>query len=170
MELVGGVWACGGAMALRREMVAQIGMFEERLFMYCEDVDLAWRAQLAAPPVAGVRVSGEGTLRRLLGSVGGEQTTRLARLNLTGLWPRLGSDWSLEYGVDNSRVELLDRQMKGFRPEAQSVTLFPTAVVERQSTEILAIDDREVARAIRFIRQNAHRPLQVADVVVEIIS
>jgi hypothetical protein len=70
-----------------------------------------WRAQVAAPPVAGVRVSGEGTLRRLLGSAGGEQITRLARLNLTGLWPRLGSDWSLEYGVDNSRIELLDRQI-----------------------------------------------------------
>ena len=38
---------CGGALALRRAMLDEIGLFEERFFMYCEDVDLAWRAQLA---------------------------------------------------------------------------------------------------------------------------
>ena len=39
--------ACGGAAAYRREMVEQIGSFDEAFFMYCEDVDLNWRAQLA---------------------------------------------------------------------------------------------------------------------------
>jgi GT2 family glycosyltransferase len=39
--------ACGGAVAYRREMLRQIGLFDESLFMYCEDVDLAWRAQIA---------------------------------------------------------------------------------------------------------------------------
>jgi GT2 family glycosyltransferase len=39
--------ACGGAAAYRREMLEQIGAFDEELFMYCEDVDLNWRAQLA---------------------------------------------------------------------------------------------------------------------------
>lgn len=37
----------GGAMALRREMLAEVGLFEEAFFMWCEDVDLNWRAQLA---------------------------------------------------------------------------------------------------------------------------
>lgn len=37
----------GGAMALRREMLAEVGLFEEAFFMWCEDVDLSWRAQLA---------------------------------------------------------------------------------------------------------------------------
>lgn len=37
----------GGALALRRAMLDEIGLFEERFFMYCEDVDLSWRAQLA---------------------------------------------------------------------------------------------------------------------------
>jgi GT2 family glycosyltransferase len=37
----------GGAMALRREMLAEVGLFEETFFMWCEDVDLSWRAQLA---------------------------------------------------------------------------------------------------------------------------
>jgi len=39
--------ACGGAAAYRAEMLGDIGVFEERFFMYCEDIDLAWRAQLA---------------------------------------------------------------------------------------------------------------------------
>lgn len=38
---------CGGAVMLRRAMLARIGAFEETFFMYCEDVDLNWRAQLA---------------------------------------------------------------------------------------------------------------------------
>ncbi|HUS79834.1 MAG TPA: glycosyltransferase family 2 protein [Armatimonadota bacterium] len=38
--------ASGGAAAYRREMLDAIGLLEERFFMWCEDVDLAWRAQL----------------------------------------------------------------------------------------------------------------------------
>jgi GT2 family glycosyltransferase len=41
---------CGGAVAYRRDMLAQVGLFEERFFMYCEDVDLNWRAQLSGWP------------------------------------------------------------------------------------------------------------------------
>ena len=37
----------GGALALRRTMLDEIGLFEAAFFMYCEDVDLSWRAQLA---------------------------------------------------------------------------------------------------------------------------
>lgn len=38
---------CGGATAYRRAMLDQVGMFDESFFMYCEDVDLNWRSQLA---------------------------------------------------------------------------------------------------------------------------
>jgi GT2 family glycosyltransferase len=38
---------CGGALAYRKEVLEDIGLFDERFFMYCEDVDLNWRAQLA---------------------------------------------------------------------------------------------------------------------------
>lgn len=38
---------CGGAVAYRREMLEDIGLLDEDLFMYLEDVDLNWRAQLA---------------------------------------------------------------------------------------------------------------------------
>jgi len=38
---------CGGAVGYRREMIERIGAFDARFFMYLEDVDLSWRAQLA---------------------------------------------------------------------------------------------------------------------------
>lgn len=42
------IWGgCGGAVAYQRAMLDDIGLLDEDLFMYCEDVDLNWRAQLA---------------------------------------------------------------------------------------------------------------------------
>jgi GT2 family glycosyltransferase len=38
--------ACGGGVAYRREAWQAAGGFDERLFMYLEDVDLAWRLRL----------------------------------------------------------------------------------------------------------------------------
>jgi GT2 family glycosyltransferase len=38
--------ACAGAAAYRRRMLEDVGLFDESFFMYCEDVDLAFRAQL----------------------------------------------------------------------------------------------------------------------------
>jgi GT2 family glycosyltransferase len=43
-ELVFG--ACAGAAAYRRQMLEDVGLFEDSFFMYCEDVDLAFRSQL----------------------------------------------------------------------------------------------------------------------------
>ncbi len=39
--------ACGGALAVRRAVLDQIGLLDEDFFFSAEDVDLAWRAQLA---------------------------------------------------------------------------------------------------------------------------
>jgi GT2 family glycosyltransferase len=38
--------ACGGAMLIERELFLELGGFDERLFCYCEDVDLGYRLQL----------------------------------------------------------------------------------------------------------------------------
>lgn len=39
--------ACGAAAAYRREMLAEIGFLDDDFYFSCEDVDLAWRANLA---------------------------------------------------------------------------------------------------------------------------
>ncbi len=62
-------------------------------------------------------------------------------------------------------AQLLDSLMAGEAMAGQNIVVEPTHVVIRQSTEILAIEDREVAEAIRFIRQNARRAITVGDVV-----
>lgn len=42
--------ACGGSAVYRRSMLEQVGLLDEDFFFSCEDVDLAWRAQLAHWP------------------------------------------------------------------------------------------------------------------------
>lgn len=37
--------ACGASVLLRRALLDDVGFFDDRLFMYCEDLDLAWRAR-----------------------------------------------------------------------------------------------------------------------------
>jgi LacI family transcriptional regulator len=51
---------------------------------------------------------------------------------------------------------LLDRLMRrGARARTPSVEIHPRGVVARQSSDVLAVTDREVAAAVRFIRENA---------------
>lgn len=62
-------------------------------------------------------------------------------------------------------AELLDKLMTGKEKTAnQRILVQPTRIVTRQSTDILAIEDSEVAESVRFIRQHAREMIQVSDV------
>lgn len=69
------------------------------------------RSGMTTGRFGGMRMVGEGTYRQILQPDLPEQTTRLARLNLSGDWEKIFSDWSLGYRVDNSRMAVLDRQI-----------------------------------------------------------
>jgi N-acetylglucosaminyl-diphospho-decaprenol L-rhamnosyltransferase len=57
----------GATMMLRREVIQQTGMFDEQFFMYCEEVDWAWRIHEAGwdvycvPSAQVVHLSGKST-------------------------------------------------------------------------------------------------------------
>jgi len=60
---------------------------------------------------------------------------------------------------------LLADLMAGGRPGAADTRVPPVGVVTRQSTDTLAIDDPDVAAAVRFIREHACEGIRVADVL-----
>lgn len=60
---------------------------------------------------------------------------------------------------------LLDDLMHRRRRGVHRIEVEPLSIVSRRSTELAAIEDAEVAEALRYIRSQAAHPLQVADVV-----
>jgi len=62
-------------------------------------------------------------------------------------------------------AQQLDRLMKGKKRPKKPILLPPKGLVIRQSTDVLAVDHREVAAALRFIWQHFREPIQAKDVV-----
>lgn len=62
-------------------------------------------------------------------------------------------------------AEMLDRFMRGEVIETNSVIIPPIRVATRQSTDILAVDDPDLAAAIQFIRARACDSIGVKDVL-----
>lgn len=60
-------WVNGACMVFRHDAFAQLGGFDERYFMYCEDCDICLRLQLAGWQIAGAPVSVVHDARRATG-------------------------------------------------------------------------------------------------------
>jgi LacI family transcriptional regulator len=58
----------------------------------------------------------------------------------------------------------LAQLMKGESPPSETEYIPPIGVAQRLSTQVMAVEDREVARACRFIRENAILGIDVSDV------
>lgn len=67
--------------------------------------------------------------------------------------------------VGYEAAALLERLMDGGTPPAQPCWVPAGGVVARQSTDVTAIDDKELARALCFIRRHACRGIGVDDVL-----
>ena len=67
--------------------------------------------------------------------------------------------------VGYEAAAMLDRMMTGKKVRMEPSLIEPAGVVARRSTEVLAIDDRRVAAAVRFIREHACEGIDVGDVV-----
>jgi LacI family transcriptional regulator len=63
---------------------------------------------------------------------------------------------------------LLDRMMAGAQPPPSVLRVQPLGVVTRQSSEVFAVEDELVARAVRFIREHACEGIRLSDVLREV--
>jgi LacI family transcriptional regulator len=71
-------------------------------------------------------------------------------------------------GIGYEAAALLDKIMSGKlkpAPKPMPIKIPPRCVVVRRSTDTVASEDEEVGRAIRYIRANACKSLQVVDVL-----
>jgi GT2 family glycosyltransferase len=53
---------CGASLLIRKDLIADVGMLDDRFFMYYEDTDLAWRARLRGWQVL---YAGQATVRHI---------------------------------------------------------------------------------------------------------
>jgi LacI family transcriptional regulator len=67
--------------------------------------------------------------------------------------------------IGASAAFILDQLMSGQTPDQTEIKYKPVNVVERRSTEALAIQDPLLTQAVAFIRQHAYKPMQVDDVL-----
>lgn len=69
----------GATMMLRREVIQQTGMFDEQFFMYCEEIDWAWRIRRAGWNVECVPVAHVVHL-------GGQSASQVRPESVVNLW------------------------------------------------------------------------------------
>ncbi len=65
---------------------------------------------------------------------------------------------------------MLDAMMQGQGPPDRPLTVEPLELVQRQSTETLAVDDPSVAAAVSWIRRHATEEITVEDVAAAVTS
>jgi LacI family transcriptional regulator len=70
--------------------------------------------------------------------------------------------------LGHEAAAMLARMMAGDDPPKEPVLIAPHGIVSRQSTDVLAIDDPAVVRALRYIRSHAHHGIVVEDILREV--
>jgi LacI family transcriptional regulator len=56
-------------------------------------------------------------------------------------------------------AELLDKLMHGKPPPTEPIRIPPTGLIARKSSDLLAVNHPGVARSLRFLWDNCHRPM-----------
>ncbi|HNX27040.1 MAG TPA: DNA-binding transcriptional regulator [Phycisphaerae bacterium] len=116
--------------------------------------DVRARAVLDAALLANIRVPDEIAV---MGVDNDELFCELCQPPLSSV--ELNGEWA---GYESAR--LLDRMIAGEDGGKTAVFVEPTGIVERQSTDVIAVDDVDVARAVRFIHSNVGRLIGVQNV------
>jgi len=116
--------ACGGAAAYRRSMLNDVGGFDESFFMYLEDVDLAWRHQLAG---WGAVYVPEAVAYHHLSASGGGKTASFytGRNTIYVLAKNMPAELLREYSRDIlvAQLRVLREALRSWRGEAARARL-----------------------------------------------
>jgi LacI family transcriptional regulator len=80
-------------------------------------------------------------------------------------WPPLSTIDHASREIGFRAAEMLDTLMRGGKLEKQRVLIPPIRIIERQSTNTLAIEDANVAEALHYIRAHACEGINVQDVM-----
>ncbi|QDU77484.1 Xylose operon regulatory protein [Bremerella volcania] len=65
-------------------------------------------------------------------------------------------------------AELLEYLMKGGKPPKKPILIEPLGIVTRLSSDIVAVEDRDLANALLFMREHACEGIGVSDVLKEV--
>jgi LacI family transcriptional regulator len=129
------------------ELPHPLGVFAESDLWAVEVIHQSQAAGLSVPDdVAVVGVDNDGLI------------VDVAQVTVTSV------DNDLE-GVGFRAAELLGRLLSGEAPPTAPVLVPPVGIVQRQSTDVFAVTDRDLAAALRFIHAHFSEPIQVDDVV-----
>jgi len=103
----------------------------------------------------GVRIPDEVAL------VSGDNDDLLCRV----AWPQITSVELASHRIGTEACALLERLMAGESVPDNPVLIAPRRIIERHSTEVLAIADREIADILRSIHQTATEGIGVRDLL-----
>jgi LacI family transcriptional regulator len=115
--------------------------------------DLQARKVIQACHAAAVRVPEEVAVA---GVDNDDLESSLAEMPMTSV--ALGTE-----RIGFEAAALISRLLQGQRPPAEPIRVPPKTVIVRRSSDILAIADPHLARAMQFIHDHAGEPIHVAD-------
>lgn len=78
---------------------------------------------------------------------------------------------SVELQLENigyRAMEMLADLIEGKKPPAKPILILPRRLVVRLSSDLMAVNDEAVARALRLIRENALKPVNIAEIVQKV--
>lgn len=81
--------------------------------------------------------------------------------------PLSGAQEDLETQA-NLTIKCLEDQIAGKKISASPIVISPIGVIERASTATMAIENREVAHAVEFVRAHGCEPINVASIVEQV--
>lgn len=113
---------------------------------------LAWACR-----ESGVSVPGDVAL------FGGQDSPALAN----ALDPAISAIAFDDVRIGYESIRLLHKLMRGGQPPPKPLLLPPVRLVPRASSDRQSVQDSEIGRVRQWIRENAHRPLTVKDLLSE---